>query len=147
MNVLDLVRASEKDIGSGSRNVRRYAENFNATTAAAAVTVNGSTCPPDTVRFIHTFYFSVLPGAAQTFQSINAFNQDAAGNIQGIIGSNQNYTPVAAQSGIFTISALEFVLMQGDILVVSGNFSAGAAANAINAWAMGWEFPRGNLQR
>jgi hypothetical protein len=148
VNFLDLVRASEKDIGSGQRIARRYFEVLAASAAAVTPTFTGSVCGADNVRVIHTVTFASTAGAAQTNLYAQLFLQDSvSGFVLAQLGLQFDLAPVAAGVNIKTLSALEFVQMQGEQLVVSGTYSGGAAVNAMTAYVMGWEFPRGSLQR
>jgi hypothetical protein len=147
VNVLDLVRPSQKDIGSGQRIARRYLEIVTVTTAAANLTVNSSTVGNDLVRFIHTICWTTQAGAAQTNLYVQALLQDAFTNVLNAVNAQFDYAPVAAGINTKTVSGLELVLMQGELLNVQAGFSGGAAANTVTAYLQGWEFPRGNLQR
>ena len=148
MNVLDLVRASAKDVGSGQRIARRYLERVQLSAALANLSVNSSACPSDTVRFIHTISVSINSGAAQTFNYFQALLQDvASAQLLSSINTQATYRPVAAETLLFNIPGLEYVVMAGELVNVQANFTGGAAANQVTADLIGWEFPRGNLQR
>jgi hypothetical protein len=148
VNVLDLVKPSQKDLGSGQRIARRYVERVLLNSAAANLSINSTQVSPDQVRFIHTISISINTGAAQTFNYAQAILQDGpSSQVYGAINFQANYRPVAAETLLFAMSGLELVVMAAELVNVQANFTGGAAANQIACDLFGWEFPRGNLQR
>jgi hypothetical protein len=147
VNVLDLIKASAKDFGSGQRIARRYLERLTLSSAAVNLSINSSTLGADTVRFIHTVSFNAGPGAGQSFLFAQANLQDPSTFVLSAIQFMANVTPVAAQIIIGSVTSLELVQMQGEVINVQAQFSAGGVANSFTADLIGWEFPRGNLQR
>jgi trimethylamine:corrinoid methyltransferase-like protein len=147
VNVLDLVRPSSKDLGSGQRVARRYLEILTGTQAVANVTLNSSVVGADLVRIVHTLTFTTTPGAAQTLNYWQALLQDASTTVIAVVAGQPNFAHAAAALETLTVSGLELVMMQGDLLNLQANFNAGAAGNTASLHIQGWEFPRGNLQR
>jgi hypothetical protein len=148
VNFLDLVRPSVKDIGSGQRIVRRFVEVASNSAALATVSVTLGACPVDTVRVIHTMTFNAVAGAAQTNIANQAYHRDQlSGVIISQIGCQFDYAPVVAGTNTKSITGLEIALMQGEAISADFVFNAGVAANAVSLYVIGWEFPRGNLQR
>jgi len=151
VDVLSLFyRPSPKDIASGGSTwLKRYIREFAiSASAAASITAQDTDfVGPDTVRLIEQVTLFWQPGAAQTSRSCVVWSSDVGGVLQGVlVGNNPDNALVAGAPDRHT-QQTNFYMFQGDVLNAAATFSAGANANAFSVYLVGWEFPRGSLQR
>jgi hypothetical protein len=144
-----LWRPSEKDIGSGTANIRRWLYVINApggfATGFTYQDPNGP-FPADQVYVIQSLSFSWNPGAAQ---------QGLRGSIQIIDPTSFNILTVIERSPdqlyqgqqCATVGGLELPIMQGELLQLVMSFNGGVNSNSGSIYLHGFQFPRGQMQR
>lgn len=153
MGLLDrLYKSNPKDIASGSSQLVRRFNKFNAGTSAANTFVaftDGEVLGADVVREIQFVSIALTAGAAQ-FPLCAYLQLEEVGAVASFI--NRVHCRAAGISAATTIEisvGWEGRLYQfpGERCVIAGLFNAGAALNNVYAQWGGIEFPRGSFQR
>ena len=134
---------TQKDLLSGLRQ-QRFSLQLSASSASAIVNADSSAVPPDTARFITGLSWNATPGAAQTIELFQAFVLLAgAASVSMQFNQSAPYRVAAVLVGCYI--PVDFVMLPGEVLRMQAQFNAGAAANALNAFAVGFDIPRANI--
>jgi hypothetical protein len=143
-----LWRPNPKDLAGGQVLQTRFTVNPTAqSVATAAVVFTGAVvCPTNTVRVITLLNWSMTPGAAQI---ANYIGLQLISSGSAIFGITQE-PPYVKGAAIFWGGNLNlgdgFMMRPTDSLNVTGQFSAGAAANTFGFQLYGYDLPIGNVQ-
>jgi hypothetical protein len=138
-----IYKPTDKDLLSGIQH-SRYFLTTNASASATQVSGTQFTIPPDRMRVLTGFWGRGSPGAAQFFEylSMQVFPSNQVVAAMNIFAGPPTRT-VAVQSTAWWNG--EVWLYPGDVVVLSGFFNAGAAANSLDTTVFGWDIPRGNF--
>jgi hypothetical protein len=133
-----------KDVVSGIRQQRYYAQVSGVPAAATTITIDFPVVPPDTARFITNFAWLNSPGAAQFTEACSAFV-----NLNGVITGPVVYTMPRTRT-VAAVSAcnelVDILLLPGEALRMLVLFNAGAANNSFTGFVHGYDIPRANMQ-
>jgi hypothetical protein len=147
-DVSRLWQRSQKDLITNQPTwLKRYSEVIDSGLLLSANMSLTSTnvVPVDTIRIINCWSAFWTPGAAQPAQNAQLLIEDANSNIlqEFYMGAAFN---AAVRQGNWA-APLEIVLHTGEFCVFTAEFSAGGVNNRCRWSVIGWEMPRGSLQR
>lgn len=122
---------------------RRFAQNFTTSAAALSVIADTPTVSLESALIVTNVILQAIAGAAQTVTAANLQIRVLENNAT-IVGVSRDLPGTLEFNRTFT--DLELVVMPGEILRFTADFSAAANPNTAFLGVHGWVINRGNFQ-